>query len=204
MATSIEDKTPLVAVYNEKPDLRKKEPPLINLQVTNPITYLKRWWSKVMGNEGIDFRFRIKPLTAIVLTFVIATVGFGVGRISLSSSKPYIQYTPPLPTPIPDPWRDTAFTGTLQYSNINKRYYLLTATSEAINLEVPQNIDLNKFIGKRIFATGRYNQSTRILVVEETQDLEILPNQIIPIPTTSTTINPSPSPSISETLTDQN
>ena len=36
-------KTSLIAVYNEKPDLREKESPLINLQVANSLTYLKSW-----------------------------------------------------------------------------------------------------------------------------------------------------------------
>lgn len=187
--------TPLVAIYKERPDLRKKEPPLVNLQITNPLTYLKRWWSRVMGNEGIDFHFRIKPLTAIALTFIIASFGFGIGRITISPTQPYIQYTPPPPaggpTPTPNPWRDTAFSGILKYSTASNRYYLLTATSEAINLDVPATINLEKLIGKRIFATGQYNQTTRTLVVSETQDLEILPIQITPIPTTLPTLTPT-------------
>lgn len=194
MATKTADKTPLVAVYNEKPDLRKKEPPLVNLQVTNPIIYLKRWWNRVLGGEGIDFRFRIKPLTAIALTLIIASVGFGIGRISLSTSQPYIQYTPPLPTPTPNLWRDTAFTGTLKYSITNQRYYLLTSSSEAINLEVPENIDLSKLIGRRILATGSYNQDQRLLLVNTTEDLEILPKEPTPIPTTSPTPTATPTP----------
>jgi hypothetical protein len=32
------------------------EPPLIT--ITNPVTYLRLWWQKVMGKEGIDFKFK--------------------------------------------------------------------------------------------------------------------------------------------------
>ncbi len=199
--SSDETKTPLISIYNEKPDLRKKEPPLINLQVTNPVTYIKKWWKSILGNEGIDFHFKIKPLTAIALTAVIMSFGFGLGRLTISTSQPYIQYSSPTPTPTSNPWRETAFSGILKYSKLNSRFYLLTATSEAINLEVPKNIDLNKLTDKRIFATGTYNENNRTLVVTETQDLEILPIQVTPIPTSVPQTTPIPSETPSNTDT---
>ena len=199
-------KIPVVEVSQVKTDLRKKEPPLLSLQVSNPVTYIKSWWKRVMGNEGIDFHFKIKPLTAIGMTVVIATFGFGVGRITLSAEKPYIVYEPtvtPVPAPTTNPWRETAFSGVLRFSAWSDRFYLLTNSAEAITLDVPDNVELGDLIGERIFATGSYNERTRILEVSVPEDLEILPKEVeaVPVitPTTAPTIKPSPLPSIEPT-----
>lgn len=187
------ERTPFVSVCKEKPDLRKKEPPLVSVSVTNPITYIKAWWKKVMGKEGIDLRFRIHPLTAIAMAIIIATFSFGVGRIMITSEKPFFKFvaTPsPTPTPTPNPWRETAFSGILRFSVVTDRYYLMTASSEAINLQAPETVDLEKMIGRRIFATGKYNNLTRTLVVIDVADLEILPEETEPVPL----VTPLPSP----------
>ncbi len=188
-------KIPFIKVDHVKPDLRKKELPLVSLQVTNPVTYLKSWWRRVMGDEGIDFHFKIKPLTAIALAIVFATFGFGVGRFSLSTKQPYIQYVPvisPAPTPTPNPWRQTAFSGSLRFSRLSQRYYLITSASEAISLEIPANVDLSKLIGRRIFATGKYNEKQRILQVDQASDLEVLPRKIQSVPVVTLTVTPTP------------
>lgn len=188
-------KTPLIAVYNEKPDLRKKEPPLVNLQVSNPVTYLKSWWKRVVGGEGIDFHFRIKPLTAIALTIIIATFGFGLGRFVFTMEKPYIKYIPSqsdsTSTPILE--RETAFSGTLQLSGSGK-YYLLTATSEAVTLEVPENVNLSTLVSRRIFAAGLYNESLRTLKVSEASAMEVLPKKKEAVPTVASPSASSVSP----------
>lgn len=195
--------TPLISITKERVDLRKKEQPLVDMKVTNPITYLRRWWKRVIGNEGIDFRFRIKPLTAIAIAFVVAALGFGAGKFNLPFNVPFFSLnTEPTPTPTPDLFRDTAFTGILRYSEGNQKYYLLSQSSEAINLEVPENADLEKVIGNRIFATGKYNEATRTLMVEEINDLEVLPEKIEPVPTTTPTPAPTASPTPEATPTE--
>jgi hypothetical protein len=186
--------TPLVAVYKEKPDLRKKAPPLINLQVTNPIIYLERWWKKVISGEGIDFRVRVHPLTAIAVTIIMATFGFGVGRFVLVSQRPYIKYVPTptaSPMPSPNPWRETALVGTLQFSAMTNRYYLLTTSAEVVMLEVPDNVVLKTLIGRRILASGNYHDSTRTLRVTGAEDLEVLPKKVESVPMVTPVPNPS-------------
>ena len=188
----------------------KTEPPLVDLKVTNPVTYIKRWWSKIIGNEGMEFRFRIHPLTTIAIAFVVTSLTLGIGKFALSATIPFLKYeklegilvtdTPKIPTITPDPWRETAFTGTLQYSGPIKKYYLITTSSEAIALEVPVNIDLKDTVGKRIFAAGNYNKITRTLVVASASDLEVLPKKpstfptVIPTPTLFETTTPNTSP----------
>lgn len=184
-----------------KADLRKKEPPLIDLKVTNPITYIKSWWKKILGGEGIDLRFKIKPLTAMAMTIVIATIGFGVGRFTISMEQPYIKYVSNgndlSPTPTPKTTnensestkkqetvvlRQTAFTGTLKFSAVDKSFYLLTADSEAIILETPENVQLKDLIGRRIFASGQYNEKIRKLMVTDAGDMEVLPKKVESVP----------------------
>ena len=178
---------------------RKEDAPLVFLKVTNPITYIKKWWASVTRNEGIDFRFRIRPLTAIALTAVIATIGFGVGNFVLPYKLPFFEYTNPSPTAVPSEWKETAFIGTLKYSELTKKFFLITSSSsEAITLQVPENTNLTKLVEKRIFATGSYNKSQKILIVSDAKDMEILPKSPVPVPTVSPTPTPIPTLSPSE------
>lgn len=193
--------SPTIKIYNSSRPLPKKDPPLVSFEVENPITYLKLWWKKVIAGEGIDIRFRIKPLTAIAIVAIIAAGGFGLGRFSLPASNPIVKYIPqPAPTPTPNPWRNTAFSGLLKQSG--SRFYLVTSSAEAITLEVPINVNLVKYIGKRIFATGSLNTQTGILRVTDASDLEVLIQSSIipttfPLPTASPTPSPiSPAPSL--------
>ena len=160
------------------------EKPLVEVKVTNPITYLKNWWNKVMGKEGIDFQFRIHPITAVAMAAAIALVSFGAGRFSLNI--PFLKYevaTSPVPTSTPAAWKDTAYTGTLQFSEATGKFYLtVTSSSELITLEVPENISLVNYVGKRILAIGKYNKATKILVVVDAKTLEVLPKTQILIP----------------------
>jgi len=175
---------------------KKAIPPLFSFQLTNPIVYIKSWWKRIIGNEGIKLTLQIKPLTAMALTLVISGTSFGLGRITVP--QPLFQYVTifatPKPTPLvtPNLWKETAYSGKLQVSGT--RYFLLTNSSEAITLEVPEVVNLSKLVGKRIMAVGLYNDKTRVMQVSDAKDLEILPNSPIPLPTVATipTIVPVP------------
>lgn len=172
------------------------DPPLFSLKITNPVTYLKIWWQKVISNEGIDFRFRIRPLTAITLAVIIVSGSFSLrflGRTPLApflplSPTPQISQIPPPPTPL-----DTAFTGTLRLSATTQKYYLLTPDSQAITLDVPPNVNLKNLVGRRIFAEGSFNKDTQTLKISDAKEMEILPSVIVPVPTIAT---PSASPDL--------
>ena len=173
--------------------VNKKDPLLVDLKVTNPIVYIKAWWKKIVTNEGVDFRFKIHPLTAIAIATVVAGTSFGLGQLAIP--EPIIKYIPLLaPSPSPNPWRETAFTGILRYSSVSQKYYLDTNLSEAVTLETPANVDMTKLIGRRILAVGKQNTQTKILVVTEASDLEILPVQVVPVPTTLPSPTPAESP----------
>lgn len=171
------------------------EPPLIT--VTNPVTYLRLWWQKVMNKEGVDFNFKIHPITAFLISFGLGAGLFGAGRYSVNI--PFLKYnngivTTSTPTSAPS-WKETAFTGKLQYSVTTQKYFLITTSSEAITLQVPNNLDLLTLVGKRIMAVGEYNKTTKLLRVLDVKDLEVLPNSPIPIPTVEPTAEPTITPS---------
>lgn len=168
------------------------DPPLLSFQVTNPVTYLKLWWKKIMANEGVDVRLRVRPLTALAMVVILSGGSFVLGRITLPASSPIVKYVPQLaPSPSPNLWREAAYTGTVRQSGT--RYYLTTSESEAITLEAPANVNLDKLLNRRILAVGNYNSMTKVLRVTDAADLEVLPPQAVPVPTT--TPSPSPSPS---------
>ena len=178
-------------------EIPKTDPPLVDVKVTNPIEYIKIWWNKIIGNEGVDFSLHVKPLTAIAISVAIISLGFGLGRVSLPFNIPFFKFENTTPTPAntttPDSWKETGFTGTLQYSAPSNKFFLITtSSSEAITLEVPKNIDLTESIGKRIFATGNYSKEKRVLIVRDTKNLEILPKSPLPLPTFSPTPSPTP------------
>lgn len=169
-----------------------KEPPLVDVKVTNPVTYLRRWWNRVMGKEGIYFSFKIHPITAFLIVFGFAAGIFSVGRYSVNI--PFLKYeviSSPTPTS-EDNWKETAFTGKLQYSVTGGKFFLITTSSEAITLSVPENLDLMGLVGKRIFAVGEYNKTERLLKVIDAKDMEVLPKSPIPIPTSSPEPTSSP------------
>lgn len=174
-------------------------PPLVSFQVTNPVTFIKYWWDRVIGNEGVDVHLRIKPLTAIAIALAISGGGFVLGRLTLPAGSPITKYIPQLaPTPTPDPWRETAIVGRVYQSG--GRSYLLTAQSVAISLEVSPSVDISKLIGRRILATGRYNSLTKFLYVTSAASLEILPASPVPVPTLIPTPSPEVTPVLSPTL----
>lgn len=165
------------------------DPPLVDVKVTNPVTYFKKVWNKIIGNEGVDFRFHIKPLTAFIIAAIIATIGFGVGGIVVDDQK---VVSSPTPTP-QDIWKETAYTGTLQFSESKNTYYLLTSSSaEAITLETPKEVNIEALVGKRILAVGDYSKSTKVLKVTDIKDLEVLSKSPVPIPTITPLASPNP------------
>jgi cell division septation protein DedD len=75
----------------------------------------------------------------------------------------------------------------------------LTSQSEAINLQVPENVELKDYLGERVFATGKYNQESRTLVVGDAKDIEVLPQDSSSIPTSTPTQTPTPFPTVEPT-----
>lgn len=186
-------------------------PDLLNLKVTNPLIYIKYWWKRIMANEGMDLRFRIKPITAIAMAVVAFSLAFGLGGITFPVVFPWMRTTNQniinttnTVTPTPEQWKETALKGTLKKTlSIPPKYYLLVSSDEAITLQILTNINLEPLIGKRIFVTGSYNQKDKLLIVSDVQDLEVLPTKPVVAPTNSPTPTQTPTPVPIETPTTQ-
>ena len=170
-------------------------PDLVNFKVTNPLVYIKAWWKRIMANEGLEFKFKAKPITAIAISIAIFSLVFGLGGFVFPVVFPFLNIksdttTTTSPTPTSD-WRETALKGTLKKTtSVPIKFFLLASSDEAVTLQAPDYITLDKLIGKRILATGNYSQKQKILIIQDVQDLEVLSTTPIPIPTST----PSPKP----------
>lgn len=180
-------------------------PDLVNVKITNPLVYIKYWWKRIMANEGIDLRLRVKPLTVFGVSLIAFSLAFGLGGVVLPVAFPGFKLNgiiSPSPTPTPETiWKDTALKGTLTKTNTEPvKFYLVTTSTEAVTLEVPVGFNLITLVGKRILAVGTYNSKDKVLEVEDIQDLEVLSATPIPIPTSLPTPTPTPSPSTTPSL----
>ncbi|CAN5353993.1 hypothetical protein BH10PAT1_BH10PAT1_4920 [soil metagenome] len=169
--------------------------PLVNFSLNNPWPAIKSWIKKFIGSEAITIR--------IPFILAIAIIAFGLGGATLRSKIPLINSLFPSPTPavniVTSDWTDSALTGTLQVTPNTNKYYLLTSSSVAISLQFDKTVDLNKYIGKRILASGSYNSKTHILIITDVLSLEVLPASPVPIITQTPSPTPTPVPTIEPT-----
>ncbi len=192
---------PISVTVNNPTSVNTTNPPdLVNLKVTNPLVYIKYWWKRIMANEGIDMRFRMKPLTVFGVALIAFSLAFGFGGVVLPTFFPGMKFnnsiiTTPTNTPTPEILKDTALKGTLTKTNTNPvKFYLITTSTEAVTLEIPVGFNLNTLVGKRILAVGTYDSKNKVLEVEDIQDLEVLSTTPVPIPTTTPTPKPTETP----------
>ena len=153
-----------------------------------------------MANEGIDMRFRMKPLTVFGVALIAFSLAFGLGGIVLPTFFPWMKFNSGVtatstPSPTSEILKDTALKGTLTKTNTNPpKFYLITTSTEAVTLEIPVGFNLNTLVGKRILAVGSYDSKNKVLEVEDIQDLEVLSTTPVPIPTTTPTPKPTETP----------
>lgn len=174
---------------------QKDDPPLIDVKVTNPVTYLKLWLGRLLRNEGIDFRFRVRPVTAI---FIALTFAVAIGGTSFSIAKWYF-----LPVLVPTNLiAKTSYTGTLQRSN--DQFILVTPNYQAYIIKNSSNEELSNFLDKNVFATGKVNKQSNtldIIGISEIEKQSQEPQNIVPsTPPSTTNSDPIPEPIISTQL----
>jgi len=192
---------PISVTVNNPTSVNTTTPPdLVNLKVTNPLVYIKYWWKRIMANEGIDFRVKVKPLTVFGVSLIAFSLAFGLGGVVLPTFFPWMKFDNGIvatttPTPQPEILKDTALKGTLTKTNTTPtKFYLITTSTEAVTLEIPVGFNLTSLVGKRILAVGTYDSKNKVLEVEDIQDLEVLSTTPVPIPTTTPTPKPTDSP----------
>jgi hypothetical protein len=199
---------PISVTTNNPTSVSTTNPPdLLSVKITNPLVYIKYWWKRILANEGIDMRFRMKPLTVFGVALIAFSLAFGLGGVVLPTFFPWMKFnnaiaTTPTNTPIPEILKDTALKGTLTKTNTNPpKFYLITTSTEAVTLEIPVGFNLSSLVGKRILAVGSYDSKNKVLEVEDIQDLEVLSTTPVPIPTTTPTPKPTETPTIVPTPT---
>jgi len=192
---------PISVSVNNPTSVNTTTPPdLVNLKVTNPLVYIKYWWRRIMANEGIDMRFRMKPLTVFGVALIAFSLAFGLGGVVLPTFFPWMKINGVVtatatPSSTPEILKDTALKGTLTKTNTTPiKFYLITTSTEAVTLEIPHGFNLLPFVGKRILAVGSYDSKNKVLEVEDIQDLEVLSTTPVPIPTTTSTPKPTETP----------
>lgn len=192
---------PITVSVNNPTSVNTTNPPdLVNLKVTNPLVYIKYWWKRILANEGLEMKFKAKPLTVFGLAIIIFSLAFGLGGVVLPTFFPWIKFSDGIiatasPSSTPEILKDTALKGTLTKTNTNPtKFYLITTSTEAVTLEIPVGFNLSSLVGKRILAVGTYDSKNKVLEVEDIQDLEVLSTTPVPIPTTTPTPKPTETP----------
>lgn len=144
---------------NPKEDSKDEDPPLI--KITNPVTYLKRWWNRILAKEGIDFKlgFKIKPITAVLIASIVITGGLSSGITALVFKAFW-------PTSSPILHRQIIQSGTIQTGTGG--FYLASSDQTIWKLKPKkQNINLNDQVGKQVTVTGNMTKEPNLIEVSE-------------------------------------
>ncbi len=141
----------------KKPILRSEIPPVIDLKVTNPVTYLKLWWKKIMSGEGISIR--IHPVTAVLIAISVTGGSFFLGRYLQLRSDLLEKYLPQFAgiNSI-----EAAFTGSLYASE--GTYFLTQSESQSIRIKAT-NQNLSPYLSQKVFVSGKFDPLTRSLTL---------------------------------------
>lgn len=162
---------PPIRITHDEKYSEKNDPPLVDLKVTNPVTYFKKWFGKILKNEGIKigFSFTLKPLTAIFLVTVLGGGGFSIGSFIFPHSSPIFH-------------REVMYRGNLQKTD--KGIFLTLPNSEIYTIKPKSNVNLQNISASQVLVKG--NLTRENYVIEATD--------ILPL---STDDKPTPSPTSS-------
>lgn len=136
--------------YSEKDD-----PPMVDIKVTNPVTYFKRWVDKFLKNQDIDLHLRIRPFAAVGLLMTFSIVGgtaFSIGRYIFPNSSPIFH-------------RQVVYPGTIQKGDMGQ--YFLMYNSSPWKLKPKNNINLSTLAGKPVIVTGNLTTEPNLIEVSE-------------------------------------
>lgn len=63
----------------QKASINTQYPDLIDVRVSNPVTYLKLWFAQFFKNSEITFTVKIRPMALISLAIAISIILGGTG-----------------------------------------------------------------------------------------------------------------------------
>lgn len=147
---------PPISIKEETKYSEKKDPPMLFILFTNPVTYFKKWVEKFLKNQDIDFHLRIRPFAAIGLIMTISIVGggaFTIGRYFFPYSSPVFH-------------RQVVYPGTIQKGDTNQ-FFLMTQDATSWKLKPKTNINLENLIGRQVLVTGNLTAEKYLIEVSE-------------------------------------
>ena|SRR3989344_707100 len=135
----------------------KNDPPLVDLKVTNPVTYLKKWVAKFFKNQDIDIHLKIKPFATIGLILAFTTVSgvsFNIGRMFFPNSSPILH-------------RAITLQGEIQMSESGQYYLALPDNTLWTLRPKTNNINLDNVINKQVLVKGNMIAEANVVEVTE-------------------------------------
>ncbi|TSC88227.1 MAG: Uncharacterized protein G01um10147_132 [Microgenomates group bacterium Gr01-1014_7] len=166
---------PPISITENTKYSEKKDPPMLNIFFTNPVTYFRKWVDKLIKNQDIDLRLKIKPFATagLILTFTVVGGGaFTIGRYFFPYSSPIFH-------------RQVVYPGIIQKGE-SGGYVLQTSDSVMWKLKSKHNnINLSNLDGKAVVITGNLTTENYLIEVSEVivADSPSQPAPPIPSPT---------------------
>lgn len=109
----------------------QNDPPMVDLKVSNPVTYFRKWVDKLLKNQDIDLRLKIKPFATIGLMLAFGMVGgtaFSIGRYLFPNSSPIFH-------------REVIYQGNIQITE--KGIFLTLPNSDMYTLKPKSNTNVD-------------------------------------------------------------
>lgn len=151
---------PIIEVNQNTEPSDKKDPPLFGFFLTNPVTYLKRFLSRLLKRQAVTLRI---PVLAILI-IIVGAGSYGVGLktgIDYALGKLFPNFSPIL-------HRSISVQGTIQKSS--KGYYL-QANDKAKSLwmlkPASDNLNFADFVDLRVQIKGNLTPTPNLIEVSE-------------------------------------
>ena len=175
---------PIIEINQNTKPTEKEDPPLFGFFLTNPVTYLKKFLSRLLKRQMITLRI---PVLALLI-IMVGLGGFGVGFKSGSNyilGKLFPNFSPILGRPI------TAQGIILKSS---KGYYLQAndkdKTMWTLN-PATSNINLKDYENQKVEIKGKMTPTPYLIEVLEITSFEPKPTSAPAVPSQTTPNNPN-------------
>lgn len=151
---------PLIEVNQNTNPSAKEDPPLFGFFITNPVTYLRKFLTKLLKNQAVTIKV---PILTIIL-ILTATGGFGLGfksALYFAAAKIFPTNSPVLHRPFSDQ-------GIIQKSSSG--YFLKTKNNTLWELKSlsSNSLDtLTQSIGKQVIIKGNLTPEANTVEVKE-------------------------------------